>query len=117
MPGRKELAAIIAAAMAILTLFGLTPPATAGPCGVRERILRDLAVIYKERRTAAGLTHSGELLEVYVSAAGTWTIVVSSRSGRSCVIAAGEAWHRFSLDLEASTKPMSRGESSSIASR
>ncbi len=40
-----------------------------------------------------GVATGGLLMEVFVSAnTGTWTILVSHPSGRSCVLSAGDGW-------------------------
>lgn len=88
----RRLALGAAAAVAAVALLALTPPATAAPCGARDLILKELADTYKEVRTALGLIASGELLEIFVSPAGTWTAVVSKPNGWACIVASGEAW-------------------------
>jgi hypothetical protein len=32
------------------------------------------------------------IVEIYVSASGTWTMLVTDVQGRSCIIATGEGW-------------------------
>jgi hypothetical protein len=81
-----------AAVVAAGALFAATPPARAGPCGLREQLIKDLADTYKEKRVAMALTATGDLLEIFVSRGGTWTAVVSKPSGRACIVAAGETW-------------------------
>jgi hypothetical protein len=88
----KRLARALAAAAAAVGLFVLMPPATAGPCGIREQIVKDITATFREKRAAIGLLLTGDVLEVFVSPAGTWTIVVSKRSGIACIVAAGEVW-------------------------
>lgn len=82
----------LGAGAAAAALFALTPPATAAPCGARDLILKELADTYQEVRTAIGLIATGELLEIFVSPAGTWTAVVSKPNGWACIVASGEAW-------------------------
>jgi hypothetical protein len=86
----KKLACALAAAA--VGLFVLMPPATAGPCGMREQVVKDLTTTFNEKRAAIGLLLTGDVLEVFVSPAGTWTIVVSKASGIACIVAAGEVW-------------------------
>jgi hypothetical protein len=88
----KRLARAVAAAAAAIGLFVLMPPATAGPCGMREQIVKDITATFNEKRAAIGLLLSGEMLEVFVSPGGTWTMVVSKASGIACIVAAGEVW-------------------------
>lgn len=88
----KRLARRAAAVVAAAGLFALTPPATAGPCGSREQIIKELARTYKERPAAIGLMGTGEALEIFVSEAGTWTAIVSRPGGLACIVASGEVW-------------------------
>jgi hypothetical protein len=85
----KRLACAVAAAFGMLALL---PPATARPCGMRDKIVKDITATFKEKRAAIGLLLTGDVLEVFVSPAGTWTIVVSKASGIACIVAAGEVW-------------------------
>ena len=71
-------------------------PATAaqvGPCGKRADILRELTANYGEVPVAAGLNDQGNLVELLISADGaTWTVMISSPAGVSCLAASGENW-------------------------
>ncbi|MFQ6017937.1 MAG: hypothetical protein ACE5KF_07050 [Kiloniellaceae bacterium] len=52
-----------------------------------------LAERYGEAPIAAGVTARGALLEVLATEDGaTWTIIVTTPQGLSCVRAAGEGW-------------------------
>jgi hypothetical protein len=60
-------------------------------CAERTDIISKLAN-YKEEAEAIGLNKDGTLLEVFVSPQGTWTVLLSSPQGQSCIAAIGEAW-------------------------
>ena len=51
-----------------------------------------------------GLTTSGKVLEVVVSAGGSWTIIVTTPSGISCGVASGESWKDMSPEGEEEPK-------------
>lgn len=51
-----------------------------------------LAGKYDEVPSAIGIASGGGLVEVLTSDSGSWTIIVTSPHGQSCVVAAGEAW-------------------------
>lgn len=73
-----------------------TPPPSAQPqtamnCAERDAIVEKLAV-YQEEAEAIGLNKDGTLLEVFVSPQGTWTVLLSSPQGQSCIAAIGEGW-------------------------
>ena len=62
-------------------------------CDSRERLVAQLAERYRESPIALGVDSGGGLLEVLAAADGsTWTIVITSPQGRSCMVAAGEGW-------------------------
>ena len=62
-------------------------------CNERERVLELLAKKYKESPVAAGVTNTGGLVEVLTDGkGGTWTIIVTTPQGMSCLVAAGEGW-------------------------
>ena len=84
------------AAAAASSLLGLTTPASASPaaCAPRADIVQKLDETYKEARQAIALTKQGGLLEIFVSAKGSWSILVSSPNGKACLVAAGENWQQ-----------------------
>ena len=62
-------------------------------CGPRDAMLELLHTNYNETAVAIGLASSGGVIEVLASADGrTWTIVLTTPDGTSCVVATGEAW-------------------------
>lgn len=65
-------------------------------CGIRDRVLDHLAATYGERRQALGLAGASQMVEVYASdSTGTWTLLVTSASGVTCMVAAGTG---FAID-------------------
>ncbi len=63
------------------------------PCNQRNDVLGHLAQKYQELPIAVGVTNRGGLVEVLATGDGkTWTIILSSPDGQSCMIAAGESW-------------------------
>ena len=61
-------------------------------CGERTKIVNDLKRTYSEVPVAIGLGSNGGLVEVLVSPAGTFTIILTRTTGWTCVIAAGADW-------------------------
>ncbi len=74
-------------------------------CNERENVLELLAKKYQETPIAAGVTNTGGLVEVLTDTkGGTWTIIVTTPQGMSCLVAAGEGWRKLeqiALDPEA----------------
>lgn len=61
-------------------------------CKERSLLVERLHKKYKEFKKADGLTMGGQLVEVFVSEGGSWTILISDPTGTSCVAAAGQTW-------------------------
>ena len=63
------------------------------PCYQRDKVVTWLAANFKEVPVAIGVNGKGHLLEVLSSQHGhTWTIIVTSPGGVSCIVSAGEGW-------------------------
>lgn len=82
----------IAAALLVTLAFSSDTIQAAEICGPHETLADRLTKQFKESRRAAGLSQQAELIEVYASADGSWTIVVTNAAGYSCVVVNGEAW-------------------------
>jgi len=97
-----RLAAMLAAGAAFAMLFAVLVTAapaqmqaqmpTQAQCGPHLRIVALLARQYREARKAIGTVSRNHVMEVYVSQAGSWTVLVTSADGNSCIIASGADW-------------------------
>ena len=77
---------------AAFVLFGADASAQVS-CSQRDKIVSLFAAKYKEVPVAVGVNSKGGLVEVLSSEHGhTWTIIVTSTKGLSCVVAVGEGW-------------------------
>jgi hypothetical protein len=61
-------------------------------CADRAELIDWLGETFDETQRAFGLSQSGGVLELYAAENGTWTVILSMPSGKSCIITAGEAW-------------------------
>lgn len=61
-------------------------------CGNRDEIVRSLTEQFKEVPQAVGVVDRNAVLEIFVSAAGTWTIIATGTDGNSCLVSSGEGW-------------------------
>ncbi|MGO4524658.1 hypothetical protein AB4097_07305 [Microvirga sp. 2MCAF35] len=75
-----------------IAAFGITPAAAQTSCGPREQLVKLLADQYKEDPVGIGLAQPGQVLEVFASSGGTWTMVMTMPDGKACLIAAGNNW-------------------------
>lgn len=63
------------------------------PCLPHQQLMEMLDARYSEHRIGTGLENGGALFEVFATADGsTWTMVVTTPNGASCVIAVGIEW-------------------------
>ncbi len=70
-------------------------------CAERTAVVERLAERYGETLQSMGMHANDGLLEVYASeATGTWTILVTTPDGTSCMIAAGEMWEGRAAPLQ-----------------
>lgn len=61
-------------------------------CGKRDEIVRSLGDQFHEKQQAVGVVDRSAILEIFVSAAGTWTIIATGTDGNSCLVSSGEGW-------------------------
>ncbi|MBR1158495.1 hypothetical protein [Bradyrhizobium elkanii] len=79
--------AVTLAAVLMSTVAG-----SAQTCASRSDFVTFLKDHFGEVEVDRGLSDRGHLVEVFVSPAGTWTILLSRPDGSSCLVDAGEAW-------------------------
>jgi hypothetical protein len=71
------------------------------PCGPRDAILAELSKNFEEVPAGRGVAADGSVLELLLSPSGTWTVLISSRDGKTCFATAGEAWRAVPTGKEA----------------
>jgi hypothetical protein len=80
---------------ASIAAFVIPAAAMAAPvfCAARNEVLTKLASDFREQPASVALTSDGQLLEVLKSDSKlTWSILITSPNGVSCIVAAGESW-------------------------
>jgi hypothetical protein len=83
-------------AMASMITLALIATASAADeiCERRDIIVASLTEKYGEAAQSMGLDKRGNLLEIFASAEGSWTALLTSPGGEACVVAAGEAFEQ-----------------------
>ena len=77
-------------------MLGMTAgSASAMVCGEHQMLVTLLDQRYQERQRSLGMTSDGDLMEVYVSDSGSWTILARMPDGGACIVAKGEPWDRI----------------------
>jgi hypothetical protein len=66
-------------------------------CTGHTELVAELGEKYQEKQFAYGTIGGAAVMEVFVASAGTWTIVVTDVTGRSCVVAAGDNWENAAV--------------------
>lgn len=87
----------------LAALILLTPGPALGQarCNPRGEVLEYLGKKYKEVVVAGGVTNRGGLIEVLSEVGGgTWTIIISTPQGTSCIVAVGEGWRTMERELK-----------------
>ena len=88
---RLKLAALTVA-VAITLLASAIPAYGQATCATREQIVDFLRTQFEETMIAAGVDQSGNLVQVFSSEAGSWTIIVTIPGGPTCLLSAGDGW-------------------------
>ena len=82
---------LLAAGASLAAALIPTPAAAEESCDRRDKVLGQLAQKYQEIPVAIGVTSTGGLVEVLATGDGsTWTIIVTTPQGVSCLVAEGE---------------------------
>ncbi len=91
----QVLSAIVIASALLLS----AQPANAQQvCAPHEKATLHIEEKFDEQVVGRGLTPNGKaMFELFVSESGSWTVLVSDPSGRSCVVAIGENWQHITL--------------------
>jgi hypothetical protein len=64
-------------------------------CAERQAVVDRLEAGYGEEFTRGGMPTARQIIEVWASEEqGTWTILMTTADGRSCVLASGTAWRK-----------------------
>ncbi len=100
----KPVAKLIIYSMMLFAVAGFLVSSVAMaqvPCGQRDKFVEWLAADYKEAAIASGVSSQGGLIEVLSTHDGdTWTLIVTSPDGNSCLIASGQGWRAKPHELD-----------------
>jgi len=90
------------ACAALVGAFALPADAQTRNCAPREAIVDRLTDRFGETRQAMGLGANNAMVEVFASpTSGTWTIIVTSAHGITCLVASGQAFETLAEALPA----------------
>lgn len=87
---------LVLAALMAVSLVATASALAQSPCGNHDQIVKMLDTKYKELRIAAAIMAGRQsMIEIFTSATGTWTILVTTGGGATCIVSAGEGWEAF----------------------
>ena len=70
-----------------------TAEASGRVCGERAKMTKFLMKRYKETPRAMGVASSGKsVMEIYTSEKGSWTVLMTTAKGVTCIMGAGHSW-------------------------
>ena len=77
----------------LIGVLGSPGPAQAASCANRDMVVDRLQTQYSEQLTAGGMQTAQSIMEVWTSEdTGTFTVILTSPNGQSCVVATGTHW-------------------------
>lgn len=98
MPARSGLLKTSILALAGLSAAGAATAQGTRACGPRADVLARLEGRFGETRQSVGLAANQSMLEVYASEdTGTWTILMTTPAGVTCLMASGQAWQPWQV--------------------
>ena len=83
---------LIALIAALATGPALAQGVQAATCGSRDEVTRKLAHRFGEMQQGAGVVSTNQVLELWSSDDGSWTILMTRSDGVTCIMAAGSFW-------------------------
>ncbi len=83
---------LTAIATAIAMTVVAVPSLAQSVCGKHADIVKRLSSGYGEHQNSTGIAANGNLVEVFASKNGNWTIIFTQPGGMTCLMAVGENW-------------------------
>lgn len=91
----KTCACVLASAAAFAAVTVLSPlEARAAECGSHAKVTAFLGKKYKEQVAAMGLVSNKGFMQLFVAETGTWTVLLTTPEGISCIVAAGDSYEK-----------------------
>ncbi len=92
----------VGAALGAILFASPVAAQTPAQCAKRVDIVKHLTGQFHETPVAIGLADNGSLLEILASTDGkTWTLLFSTPTGMSCLMATGQDWQSVPLMAQA----------------
>ncbi len=91
---RKTLFAAIATAVVLsgTSFIAEDADARSARCGSHKDVVAFLGKKYKETRIGMGLINAGQMMELFMSEQGSWTMLITRPDGVTCFGPVGKNW-------------------------
>ena len=66
-------------------------------CGGHSDLVEGLAQAFQQKQIGYGVVGEAAIVEIYVAANGTWSMLVTDVQGRSCIFATGDGWENTAI--------------------
>lgn len=77
----------------------IAPSGAYAQCASSDEVKSLLSENYQENKRAMGVVGESRIIELFVSAEGSWTLVMTQPTGRACIIAAGQDWEDMPMQV------------------
>ena len=96
----KTIARISAVCCLTMGAIAFSVNAEAAFCGKRDEIRKLLTDRYQESSRGVGLVSDKGVVELLISDKGTWSILMTTATGSTCIVAAGHTWQELAAELD-----------------
>ncbi|BCG77744.1 hypothetical protein [Mesorhizobium sp. 113-3-3] len=66
-------------------------------CGGHSDLVAGLAQAFQQKQIGYGVVGQAAIFEIYVSANGSWSMLVTDVQGQSCIFATGDGWENTAV--------------------
>lgn len=96
---------LFALSLGFAGLILVTEARASTQCAPRDQVIAHLGGTYSETRRGMGLAANNMVMEIYASDGGSWTIVVTTPQGMTCLVASGQGFESLAEELPARGAP------------
>lgn len=97
---------LFALSLGFVGLILATQAAFANQCAPHDQVVAGLATGFDESRRMIGLAGPSQVVEVFASDAGSWTITVTGPDGVTCLVTSGQGFEALAVDVSAKGEPV-----------
>ena len=96
----KTIAKISAVCCLTVGVIAFSVNAEAAFCGKRDDIRKLLTDRYQESSRGVGMVSNKGVVELLISETGTWSILMTTATGSTCIVAAGHTWQELAAEIK-----------------